>query len=172
MVDKEENEIFRISVTNNLKSSTLIIGLLTVFTALNLYGYFYHPYYNLNAFLYTIVLILPGLGPAILVHLEYVMCNWKTTLEVNKTTKKLLYKDKGKEIEASFDDIAYIIKHQVKDTALLYGFYKYYEIHLECGEVLVITNLMVRDFSIPGIEIEIIERYFPSVWWYNNVSSQ
>lgn len=165
-------EIYKMNILNNLKSSTLIIGLLLVFITINLYGYFYHPYYNLNSFLYTILLILPGLGPATFVHVEYWVWDQNKELEVDTVQKKLRYKDENKEVIASFDDISKIIKHQVKDTALLYGFYEYYKIHLIGGEVLIITNLMARELSIPGIEMEIVERYFPSIWWYDNVSSK
>lgn len=167
-----EKEIYKMSIVNNLKSSILIGILLSVFTSVNVYGYFYHPYYNINAFLYTIVLVIPLLGPAIFVHGEYLILNWGATLRVDKVCKKIYYKDEEKEIEVKFDDVTQMIRHQVKDTALLYGYYEYTEIHLKSGQVIVITNLMARDLSIPGIEIEIVDRYFPSVWWYNNISSQ
>lgn len=162
---------YKISFVNNLKSSLLIIGLLLVFTGFNFYLYMNHPYYNLNVFLYSMILILPLVGPATFVHAEYWIQDRNKELEIDNTQRKLRYKDEKKEIKAGFDDITRIIKHQVKDTALLFGFYKYHEIHLQSGEILIITILMAREFSIPGIEIEIVDRYFPSVWWYNNFSS-
>lgn len=169
---QSNKEIYRVSIAKNLKSSTLIIGLILLFVGINVYLFKSHPYYNLKVFLYSILVFLPPLGIALFVHIEYLIRNWKATLEVNQINKKIRYKDETKQIVACFDDITRIIKHKAKDTALLYWFYEYSEIHLKTGEILIITNLMARNFSIPGVEVETIDRYFPSVWLYNNISSK
>lgn len=109
------------------------------------------------------------LGPAIFVHVEYLVLNWNTILEVDRANKKLRYKDVEKDIEAGFDEITQIIKHQTKKTALLGDAYDYYEIYLKNGEILIITSLMARKLKIPGIETEIVDRYFPSIYFSERV---
>jgi len=149
---------------NNFKSSILIIFLLLLFIAVNLY-FRNHQYYDLYVFLYSIALFLPWLGPAIYLHVEYFIYNRRAKLEVDEANKKIWYKDEEKEIVAGFDDITQIIKHQVKEKHLLFKFYEYCAIHLKSGEVLIITNLMARNLSIPGIDTETVNRYIPSIYF-------
>ena len=155
-------KIYQLNVTSNFKSSILIIFVLLLFIAVNIY-YRNHQNYDLNIFLYTVLIILPWLVPAVYLHVEYFIRNRNAQLVVDETNKKIWYKNKEKEIEAGFDDITQLIKHQTGKKDLLFGFYEYYEIHLKGGEILIITNLMTRNLSIPGVENEVVERYLPSI---------
>lgn len=162
-------EMYRLNFVNNLKSSYVIFLIVFTLIAFHIYSINDNQYYNFRTLLFIIVICLPMLGPAIFVHVEYLVLNWNTILEVDRANKKLRYKDVEKDIEAGFDEITQIIKHQTKKTALLGDAYDYYEIYLKNGEILIITSLMARKLKIPGIETEIVDRYFPSIYFSERV---
>jgi len=155
---------YQTNFVNNFKSSIVVIFALSLLIAINFY-FRNHQYYDLYIFLYSIALILPLLGPAVYLHVEYFIRNREAILEVDEANKKIWYKDEKIEIVAGFDEITQLIKHQVKERAMLFGFYEYYEIHLKSGEILIITNLMARKLSIPGIDTETVKRYIPSIYF-------
>ncbi len=168
MDNNEDIKVYRITFLNTIKSSILILTLLSILVGYNIYAFNEYPYYNVKALLISIFVSLAMLGPIGFVHIEYLKQNWMAILEVDKERQRLRYRTKEKEVIANFDDITHIIKHQPKDTALMWE-YEYYEIHFKSGDTLILTHFMVQDFSIPGIKPKIIERIIPSIYFSERV---
>lgn len=169
MAEKEETEIFRISFQNNLKASKILIIIIATIVGYHIYAVNNYQYYNFKTLLIFLAVTSPMWGSAIFIHIEYLLLNWNTILKIDKINHKLSYIDNEQKIEADLDEVLKIIKHQTKKTALLGDAYDYYEIFLKNGDILIITSLMAQKLEIPDIEMEIIDRYFPSVYFSDRV---
>jgi hypothetical protein len=163
---------YRINLINNLRALQPLIIMAITFVIAIIFFSQQSEYFDYLTILIILIFISPAWGSIVVVHLDYLRVNWNAELIINYENQFLIYKDRRGEKKINFEQITQIVKNQTKKNALMGDSYDYFEIHTKNGEVIIVTSLMTRKLEIPDVELKILDRYIPSIYFsersYNN----
>lgn len=118
---------------------------------IGVYLYFFHGSLTDNAFWLVFVFFLfIDFLPAIALHIQYLIKNWKATLTIDTGKRQLTYENNNVKFVYSLDDIKFLKYYRTygKGSGFQsYGMYRYYKIIFADNNEINITCLMINQIE-------------------------
>lgn len=152
------------SFTITLKQQLILLSLGVIKTSLFVVGCLYYFDWKITMPLYygLAFLGLTDILPTIIVHIQYLIRNWKCALLLDTGDRILTYKSPGKSLEYSFDDINslhYYFSYGRGSGWYSFESYRYCRIVFNDQSQVIVTCLMINKIEkklgqLPGIDMD------------------
>ncbi len=116
-----------------------------------IYLYFFGMTMPVVGFVYLLAFIIVfDILPTLIIHIQYLYCNWKAGFTINTAMKYFIYQTPSRQLKYAFSDILRITHYaSYGGGSGIYSFaeYRYYKITLNDKTEIVVTCLMINDIK-------------------------